>query len=165
MTQGYTLWKISDGDLYVYSCDDYIVLSDFVSVGPGPEGYALLSAENLKALELALRDQDVVIDLAEDIPFEPATEAILGVYNEAQSLVHAKDHPRVGSDDSRTFAVSPDRLRKLSLVHPRKGYPLDFRYCGDYALCFRYGPSVRGVIMPLDRKILLEKFTGEEVWK
>lgn len=174
MTKGYTLWKIKGGVLYVASCDDFIGISDFGSIGSGGdsvlshETVAMISAENLKALELDLRDQDVVIDLAEDVSFEPVSDSVSEVYSMVQERVYAEEVPDYGSGKSVTFAVHPDRLRKLSLLHPRKGYPLDCRikaFKAEPLLCFRYGPTVRGVIMPLNRKVLEEKFTEGEVWR
>lgn len=170
--QGYTYWIIRDGDLYVCSYDDYFAIVDRHD-GPGlaeQDLTALLDYKDLQELEKSLRDAEGETDLKE-IPWADPQEAILGVYTSAQRLVYGEllgDLRGELFEASMDWAVHPDRLRKLSLLHPRKGYPLSFRsydYQDQHLLCFRYGPTVRGVISLLDESILASKFTkGLEIW-
>lgn len=63
------------------------------------------------------------------------------------------------------LAVSPDRLRKFSLLQPRGTYPLDFKFVRSTIsrtpfIRWRLGPNITGTLAPLNRTILGD--IGEE---
>jgi hypothetical protein len=68
---------------------------------------------------------------------------------------------------SLTFAINPDRLRKLSLLQPRD-YPVDIKIrrlyeTGQDVLLFKKGPRLRGVYGVLDYDLIQEE-GNEHLW-
>lgn len=62
--------------------------------------------------------------------------------------------------------VSPDKLRKFSLLEPRGVYPVSFKsvvWKGAPILRFKMGPRVRGSLALLDNEDLRERFKSEDV--
>lgn len=171
--QGTTMWYRWEDELAVVAFDDYFALSDSVrgmETDFDEEKPYLMDLGMLQILEKQLRETEGDFPLG-DLPLEPldqtldpgktlmaVTDKIFGL--DSGYLSEAKDQGG--------FALNPDRLRRLSLLKP-KGYPIDFIHTYDvdrdeFPILFRYGPTCRGAIAPLDRTILKEKFKEGELW-
>lgn len=166
--QGSTCWHTVEDQLYVTAYDDYFALTDSLRLDVAlPNLRYELDYADLQALEKHLRDRTGPLDL-DEISLRMFPKKVL---LDAEEIVFGIDsgHMLAMPYECPDFAVSPDRLRRLSLLKP-KGYPIDFRmlYCEEHdaeVLGFRYGPTVRGVIATLKRHVLRGMYEGEEIWR
>ncbi len=167
--EGGSLWIQGALTIRVVSSDDYIILTDTAQVvGAGGASYEVMSYDQLEGLSKALEaHEDDYFDLG-DVSIE-SDSPHMGTLAEADQIVFEVDH--YGTVGGPTFAVAPQRLAKFRLVKPG-GFPIDIRSFEE-AVCdglinrilgYRIGPTVRGVIAPLDREKLKGKYTGEELW-
>lgn len=157
--------------LVVFATDDHVAIFDRIPAEGGEEvDEFFLSLETMKALEKDLRDQDSVID------FDFNAHRVLGdvdleLWDTVVRMLSLKDFESDDSVQHVTFALNPDRLRKFSLIKPGN-YPIDMRYGYDTGvhrdvIAFKAGPTLRGVLAPLDRELLAEKYgeqSGELLW-
>lgn len=167
--QGWTLWTVGGRSLRVTAFDDYFALSDQAQVRDfsGPDR-SMMSLDMLKELEKSLRDLDEDFDLA-NLPLEPWDQGIGPELQDADGLCFPEGY--LNPTPADFVALSPDRLRKLSLIKPG-GYPIDFRVYdppegsdAERVIAFRCGPTVRGTMAAVSRSRLLELYSGEEVWR
>lgn len=172
VTQGVTFWYRWEDELAVVAFDDYFALSDSVrgmEVDFDEEKPYLMPLDMLQILEKQLRETEGDFPL-DDLPLEPLDHTL----DPGKTLVAASDKiwgldsGYLAGDSLAVFALNPDRLRRLSLLKP-KGYPIDFIHTYDvdrdeHPILFRYGPTCRGAIAPLDRTILKGKFKEGELW-
>lgn len=165
---GDVIWIRGAHGVRVVSTDDYFVIidrADATEYSGAPETQ-VMDTVFLKQLEKDLREEkDEYFDL-EMLPtcFPEDHEEAIEALEEADVLAFEVDQWQAWPIS--TFAVAPDRLRKLSLVKPGE-YPIDIRSFGpadNQLLGFRIGPTVRGLISPLDRDHLKELYDGEELW-
>lgn len=163
--KGYTLWIRGAVTLRVVSTDDFIVLTDEAeTVGQDHPGYYLMSHQRLSDLAVYLQEsQDELYDL-DQIPFEQPHPGHLETLTEADQMVFEVDH--LTRTPVKGLCIHPERLKKLNLVKPG-GYPIDlvgFNKDGSDLVAFKIGPTVQGLIAPLDRDELRKMYTGGELW-
>lgn len=171
--RGYTLWIRGADRLRVVTTNDYFILTDSVIgldyVPSAQEMDRVMPLDFLKMLTAELRGADGEVELS-DLQFTIDKQA-------AELLWQADEFVFNESLDQKqevhAFALNPQDLQKLSLLEPKKEYPIDFRAArgrdGDMKevteLYFRYGPNCRGAISTLFRPDLLEEYSGEEMWR
>jgi hypothetical protein len=164
--QGYTLWTRGGDALRVTAFDDYFAITDrMTGLQHTNVKHDLMSLDELKTLEKLLRDMTDEIAF-DELPFvSTGGEGFAAELHDADALCFPEGYLTLGLVDY--IALSPDRLRRLSLLKPA-GFPIDMCTYNDdkkgVVLSFRYGPTVRGAIAPLDRKILKGLYQGEEIW-
>jgi hypothetical protein len=167
--QGHTLWTRGGDKLRVTAFDDYFALTDQVTrLDHDHARHFLMPIEELKTLEKDLRDKTGPFDLGA-MPFAPDDGVISAELHDADALCFPEGY--LIPTPVKFFALSPDRLRRLSLLKPA-GYPIDCQVfvdvCtpdADKIIAFRYGPSVRGAMAPVNRDDLEKLYKGEEIWK
>lgn len=167
--QGRTLWARGDGKVRITAFDDYFALSDIHTDGVWTEpSFYLMELDDLKALELTLRDDE---NPRVDLSTLPLISAVTGSPMsrelwQADALCYPEGWLK--EDTITMVAMAPDRLRKLSLIKPGK-FPIDLRVFADpgadAVIAFRCGPTVRGAMAPVNREDLAKIYTGEEIWK
>lgn len=167
--KGQTLWTLEGEDLSVTAYDDYFAVNDhggLIEVFEGiPDTRGVMDLKTLQELEKFLRDKDKTFDLAS---LDSELVGAVDVLEDAHDLIYTD--PNWGGLDPvylQKFSVSPDRLRRLSLLKP-KGFPIALHAAetsaGEHFLLFRYGPTVRGAISLLNEEKLRELYKGEELW-
>lgn len=160
-------------NLVVISTDEYVVVKDETPWVSAPQEDRLktwvTTQSALKELERTLESSDShnihLKELTFDLDIEPNSFDLLNQAEEALSFCQ-KQHDTFQYDPPPdNFSVHPERLKKLSLIKPRK-YPIDFKFFRQESefLGFRIGPTVSGIIATLDREFLKEKYTGKELW-
>lgn len=168
---GVAAFRVSEHGLGVMATDDHVAILD-VALAPNddaPEDL-FLSLETMKALEKDLRDQNSEIDFAGD-PHRILGAADPGFWDAVGRMLSLDEFVSDDSLQHVTFGLNPDRLRKFSLLKPG-GYPIDMRYGYDRGvarevIAFKAGPTLRGVLAPLDRRLLKEKYgpeAGSVMW-
>lgn len=165
--RGRTLWILGARGCRVVATDDYVAIVDHQDADLDPWAqYILMDLKDLKGLERGLReDADGLFDLAL-LPGDPLdVEAVsdLALYYADQLTAEAQTLSQ--SFECSTFAVAPDRLRNLARVKPGD-YPIDLKVFSHETemLGFKVGPTVTGLIAPLDRDLLREQYTEKEMW-
>jgi len=162
---GDILFVLTGNSLAVYATDDHVAITDVCVVegGPGAAEF-LVPLETAKELEKGLRG---CTDLA-DPPAGRSWRDERDFWYTVIDLVHGRQFSDFSYDEV-TFAVNPDRMRKFSLIKTpgRTDYPLDFKFGWNdtlerEVLPFKIGPSVRGVLAPVLRGIIREKFKDEK---
>lgn len=164
--QGYSLWTRGGKTLRITGFDDWFALTDTISgLEYSPPSFHVMELTDMKTLEKTLRDSDESWEM-EDLPLIEADRSIHTELFESEALCFPEGYLNPRPVDS--VALSPDRLRRLSLLKPA-GFPLDCRVYEqvDYepVIAFRYGPTVRGAMAPVSRETILELYSGEEVWR
>lgn len=166
--KGHTLWTVGPGLLRATGYDDYFALADLLTVDElkSPAQY-LMTPEALSALEAALRDAKEGFVELEDLSLdEPDPDSvILDTLRQADQLCFPEGF--LDKSPLQEFALSPQRLRRLSLIKPGT-YPIDcrtYRNSDKNFVAFRCGPTVRGVMACMDRSKLLDMYAGEELWR
>lgn len=163
----------SDGQVYIEDC------AFGCEWESGEETVFLIDGKNAKFVEEFLRkavgelqvnilsDGHLVLnaDRPEGNPEEQKAWVSIS-YGEwvAQSELFEEEGHENGS---LTFAINPDRLRKLSLLQPRD-YPVDIKIrrlfeTGQDVLLFKKGPRLRGVYGTLDYDLIQEE-GNEHLW-
>lgn len=163
---GATLWIYGAMGLRVASSDDYVVLTDSaieVDSYSGTPGYYRMEPDALADLEVLLRDSDSDFDLL-DLPVTPQGDSLSELY-EMEQMAWDVDHWEAVPVPA--FAVRADRLQKFSLIKPKQA-PVDMKAFaspeGDVVVGFKCGPTVRGLIAPLNRDTLIELGLEEGMW-
>lgn len=165
--RGRVLWILGPRGCRVVATDDYVVLVDTTegAFNPGAQ-YLLMELKELKGLEKGLReDADGLydLDLLPGDPLDVETVSELELYAADQLVAEAQTLNQ--AFELSTFAVAPDRLRNLARVKPGD-YPIDLKIFSQETelLAFKIGPTVTGVIAPLDRDELSSQYTEKEMW-
>lgn len=169
IAQGYTLWTRGGRYFRVTAFDDFFALTDReVLSDHTPVSHHVMEIDDLKTLEKELRDTDHPVEIF-DLELWPYERQKHQELMDADALCFPEGYLNVKPVESVAFA--PDRLRKLSLLKPQ-GYPIDCRVYErssdedlDPVIAFRYGPSVRGAMAPVNRDEILKLYQGEEVWR
>lgn len=164
--QGYTLWTRGGDALRVTAFDDYFAITDRITgLQHTSVKHELMDLAELKCLEKILRDMAGEVSYDELSFVSTGGEGLAAELHNADALCFPEGYLTLGLVDY--IALSPDRLRRLSLLKPA-GFPIDLATYNDkdghVVLSFRYGPTVRGAIAPLDREILKGLYIGEEIW-
>lgn len=153
--EGASLWIRGASSLRVVSSDDFIILVDKTEVDTHSNAqYWVVDRDTLEGVwKRVEKEPEGLFDLAEISTVD--NHIWLETLDEADQVVHETDHfdtiPVTG------FAVSPSRLTKLRLIKPG-GYPIDIKAFRsptgptEEVIGFRIGPTVRGVIAPLNRE-------------
>lgn len=164
--RGETLWAWGAWGLRVIASDDFVILTDTLMVDFGKPGWGVLEYAYMLELEKQLREwPDDTID-GNTVAWTEVTEPESELLYEADAMVFAaKDSPPI---PLLNWAVHPDRLRKLSLVKPGE-YPIDIQAYAvndgqDDVVGFKIGPTVQGLIDPLNRKIARETVPEGSMW-
>lgn len=169
--------------LAVFATDDHVAICDKAPGENTEFGEFFLSLETMKQLEKSLREivgeMNLVIEDGEfryigmdgAVPFADSGDPDL--WNMVGQMLSGFDfeYTPLGGDPLTVFALNPDRLRKFSLLKPGD-YPIDIKTGYDRVLerdlvAFKAGPTLRGVLAPLDRKLLTEKYgedAGSVMW-
>jgi hypothetical protein len=166
--KGDVIWIRGAHGLRVVATDDYFILVDQVDAleYSGKPETRVMNLAGLKELEKLLRGDNTewmdldLLDLSEPNDVQWSTQSLL----EADRLVFDSDKWKEST--ATGFALAPDRLRRLALVKPGE-HPIDikvFENDGEQMLAFRIGPTVRGLIAPLNRDTLRGIYDGEELW-
>lgn len=168
VAEGKTLWIRGGNSLRAVAFDGFFALTDSHDhLDYGPPAFFEMSLDDLKVLEKLLRDDnDGQFDLS-DLPVSDPDDAFKSMMCDADALAHPSGYLTLGTVDF--VALSPDRLRRLSLLKPQKLYPIDLAVFNgpagtDPVIAFRYGPTARGAIAPVNRDDLKEKFKDGEIW-
>lgn len=163
--EGRTLWTRGGNNLRVTAFDDYFALTDtYAGLSHDQTAHGLMEIDLLKELEKSLRDESKPQEYS-DLPLDPADSAFYPELYDADAICFPEGYLTLRPVDF--VALSPDRLRKLSLIKPG-GFPIDcavYTDGTDDVIAFRCGPTVRGAMAPVDRTVLSELYLGEEVWR
>lgn len=186
-TGGVAAFVLGGTRLAVMATDDHVAITDYITVEPQEtELVFFLSLESMKRQEKDLRDRAGDLEIDVDtvstrlgtatgcyVPFADPGDP--GLWNMVGQMLSLSDFGGVAGDVAESegvlFALNPDRLRKFSLLKPGD-FPVDMRYGYDIAIerdvvAFRAGPTLRGVLAPLDRELLREKYgeqAGSVLW-
>lgn len=174
MAKGDTLWTFWDDELHVTAFDDYFSLVDICDdlvdqPSLGDPQYFLMTLGDLKELDKVLRDSEGEVVSLDGLVLAGASDqdpSFQVLYEAAGLSFQSSGTLTKGRVDS--FALSPDRLRKLSWIKPG-GFPIDcqvFDMEGHKPFIgFRCGPTVRGAMSLMDRDKLAELYEGEEIFR
>lgn len=174
-TGGVAAFRFNEHGLGVMATDDHVAILDVAYV-PRPAGAMVdifLSLDRMKILEKEYRD------LTAEVEFDPESVSFMGspvddtdLWLRVGKMLSLDDFQSTACEDmDAKFALNPDRLRKFSLLKPGD-YPIDMHYGYDNAIerdlvAFKAGPTLRGILAPLDRELLAEKFgkdAGSVMW-
>lgn len=166
--KGYSLWIRGAHGIRVVANDNYFILSDRCDATEysGQPLYALAAVAELRAAErLLAKETEDYVDISDFGIFSPEPEAIVQRLMDADEMVFGTE--LLKRAPTSTFAIAADRLRKLALVKPGD-YPIDLRVFGGpggQSVAYRIGPTVRGLIAPLNRDKLKGLYGGDELWQ
>lgn len=155
--------RLMDNELEVSSSDDYVSIHDTVPVfgAQGVDSRGWVSLEDAKALEKQLRDEkeDEAFPL-DSIPttYRPTTDQKT-IWEQLEIFGLESQDEDSREELAYDFAILPDRLTKLSRLKPG-GYPIDIRKVeveDKRLLAFKCGPTLTGLIAPLNREIWMEQ--------
>lgn len=187
VTEGNALLWFCDTTLTGYACDDFILVEDVVQTDQtGLDISRLVAVDQLKKADAWTRmvtgenvqisfDDDGIILRGEVPEGSPDTFVIETTPFEADpwtNLIHMLDQvvqPGKLPDRYLRWALNPDRLRNIARMKTPGDNPIDFSQCslngfGDVATwAFKLGPTVTGVITPMDRDKLRER--GCSLWE
>lgn len=148
------------------SQDDFDYNLDLVRPGKGEAKKTASQGEIFTGSNgVALATDDILSVAVSREPF-PAFQGYQGqTFSGFWGDVHSSIFKPSVSIPTYTFNVSPDRLRKFSLLKPRGIYPVSFIFVtwrGIDILRFKMGPYVRGSMAILDDNALRESFKGQD---
>lgn len=157
------------------STDGYVAIrSGPADTNPKANRRVIVSGEDLKKLESALRTLEEVVEFEADSNEVAYGYAVAGVFLEVLPGAPLWDKIDTFIDSDypadpelfQKFAVDPRRLSKFSLLEPKGEYPVDFKLresnIEQQLLVWRYGPDTRGVFSPLLREAVAEAYDRPE---
>lgn len=171
VAEGRTLWIRGGKTLRVTAFDDWFALTDHVSGLPHKmeQGSYAMDLEGLKLLEKELRDDKGKINF-DDLPLEVFPRSAPELHELWMADQACFPEGYLTKTLIKHLALSPDRLRRLSLIKPG-GFPIDCAVWEDSTkmtyqdpmIVFKCGPTVRGAMAPVNREDLRKIYT-EEIW-
>lgn len=170
---GEILFDLTNHRLRCYSSDDYIALTDTASTDSEADFYFVLDIEDVKKLEKFARDNkkywieirqkmhgvafDVDSEAEDSLPF-----SIKEFREEPWNLLETILFDEEVTDLSVSrYTFRPERLTKLSQLKHDKDAPFDVRVVnlnGFELHRFRIGETLRGVVRPVDRSVVDDKY-------
>lgn len=108
---------------------------------------------------------DDILSICCEVPWGISDEAdpLEGLWRDVYDSIFGQAEDGL---DYSYFNISPDKLRKFSLLEPRGKYPVAFKaveWRGIPILRFKMGPYTRGSLALLDNFSLRERFPNEDV--
>jgi len=183
-TRGDVLLSARSDGMFFIATEGYVVLSEKfpavnIDIPPGDSVECWIRGDELREFEKALREIKGEISLSLP-PFDlsiddgPTLKLLLSsdakdYWDGVRKLLAGKGVDGDALDGP--FAIGPDRLSKFSRLKPQGEYPLDLkRFVTESSqdlLYWKYGPAVRGILVPLNRDIIREHYaeTPEVLWK
>lgn len=188
VTEGAILFLINGPSLIAYACDDYIAISDeayptsIIGTGVAKLVASLEQTKLVEAWSRKLSSEDrviVKIDLDESLMVFESSDSYQvidvdsdpgDVWTDIAYIIDDESQQSIGSSANwDTWAINPDRLKNLSRLKLPDDSPIDFKKktvrVQNHTIAawkFLMGPTIRGVVMPMDRDVLKEK--GCTLW-
>lgn len=184
--EGKIFFSVKDQELFVFACDDFIVVRDKVTLVTGKstlehKQFALpiaavkdMEAETRKAkgdVEVQLDAGQFSLDGEGMAVVQHQTEHPSQVWGDLVELLNSAERFEDGATAS-TFYLNPDRLKQIPrmkieghMPKDKQDQPLCFRYGSlndQVMLAFKLGPSVAGLITSMDESVLRGR--GVVVW-
>lgn len=169
-----------DGNLYVYSCDDYVAVSDYTSIDlPVRKHPFSFSIEDIDALGTWIKKDKKVVHKY-DITIRPK---MTGVIFECEDTSSDEDSDNIFISDQTPselwdtvfeilnldlegfyapdWAIRPERLVKLARLKADKEAPIIIRGVElkqKFLVQFKKGRTIVGAIMPVDQTFVDEDY-------
>lgn len=186
-TDGRALINVIGSGITGLACDDYIVIQDRREVFLRQEVGLMLtvSVADLKTIETWSRKAEGLLTVG----YDGGQLTFVGEGSELKDISQTIESRRVAGEmwsqigafvDDNTltgtvdvdryekWALNPDRLKNIPRLKIPDDHPVDFRMCTisgfeDVATWqFKYGPTIIGCVMPMDREVLKTK--GVSMW-